>query len=177
MQLDGGCDCCYSCLRAQLFHGVQLLPLACGDPPTRAPLPIQLVFLGHRLSQLLERRLARHDYNHTQAAIVMLLRRHPGQMAQDLAAGVKVEPPSVTRALQTLERRGLVRRQPHPTDGRASIFHLTERGQLAAAEIAAMLRGLGDELVSGVGPEELAVFQDALGAMLARVEEMRGAET
>jgi DNA-binding MarR family transcriptional regulator len=151
--------------------------LACADFPGDAPLAVLLVALGHRLAYLVERRLARHDYNHTQAATIMILSRRPGAMAQDLASPVKVEPPSITRALQALERRGLVSRQPHPTDGRASLFHLTDQGQEAATTIARLMREVSAELEECVAPGQLADLRAALGAMFSRIEHMRDADT
>ncbi len=90
-------------------------PTECPEFPGGAPLAVPLVFLGHRVAHLIERRLAHLDYNHTQAAILGILAHHPGLMAQNLAAA-RVEPPSVTRALRALERRGLVLREPRPTE-------------------------------------------------------------
>lgn len=151
--------------------------MGCADVPHRVPLAAELVFLGHRVSHLIERRLARHGYNHTQAVIIMTLARHPGRMAQDLAGPVRVEPPSVTRALQTLERRGLVDRTPHPTDGRASLFHLTATGREVAVVLARLMEETSGELEQCISPEELAALRMALGSLIARVEELRGVAT
>lgn len=146
----------------------------CPDFPGSAPLAIQLILLGHRLAHLLERRLARYDLNHTQAAIIMALDRRPGLMAQDLAHPVKVEPPSVTRALQALERRGLVCREPHPTDGRASLFHLTNSGREEAANLARLFRETSAELEEAVPPADLAALRGVLSALFVRTDRMRG---
>ncbi len=148
----------------------------CGEHHGEVPLAVQLVFLGHRLAHVIERRLAQHDYNHTQAAIILILDRRPGLTAQDLARPVCVEPASITRALQCLERRSLVDRRPHPTDGRASILHLTEAGRAAAATLARTIREASAELERDLPIAHLEVLRAALPALLARVEELRGAE-
>jgi DNA-binding MarR family transcriptional regulator len=45
-----------------------------------------------------------------------------------------VQPPSITKIIAKLEERGLVRRTPHPTDGRQVVLHATEAGRTAIAD-------------------------------------------
>lgn len=47
----------------------------------------------------------------------------------DLAAAEQVQPPSMTRTIADLERRGLVVRVPDPDDGRASRVEATAEGR------------------------------------------------
>jgi DNA-binding MarR family transcriptional regulator len=47
---------------------------------------------------------------------------------------LQVHPTSVTNAVQRLQNAGLVRREPHPDDGRAVLVHITEQGRELAAE-------------------------------------------
>lgn len=53
-----------------------------------------------------------------------------------LGARLQVHPASVTSAVDRLERQGYVRREPHPTDGRATLAVLTDEGRAVAAEAA-----------------------------------------
>jgi DNA-binding MarR family transcriptional regulator len=46
----------------------------------------------------------------------------------ELAEAERVQPPTMTKIVAKLESLGLVRRAPHPTDGRQSILSATERG-------------------------------------------------
>ena len=46
----------------------------------------------------------------------------------ELAAEEQVRPPTVTRVVNTLEARDLVRRTPSPQDGRQSLVELTAAG-------------------------------------------------
>ncbi|MCU1480645.1 MAG: MarR family transcriptional regulator [Subtercola sp.] len=43
-------------------------------------------------------------------------------------ARLQVHPTSVTNTVDRLERAGLVKRSPHPTDGRATLLELTDTG-------------------------------------------------
>jgi len=57
-----------------------------------------------------------------------------GRMPLSSAAGrLQVHPTSVTNTVDRLEAAGLVRREPHPTDGRATLVVLTDAGREVAA--------------------------------------------
>lgn len=49
------------------------------------------------------------------------------------SARLQVHPTSVTNTVDRLERDDLVRREPHPTDGRATIVVITEEGRALVA--------------------------------------------
>jgi len=48
--------------------------------------------------------------------------------AGELAACERVQPPSMTKVLASLEHRGLVRRETHPSDRRQVIVAITDEG-------------------------------------------------
>lgn len=54
-------------------------------------------------------------------------------------ARLQVHPTSITNTVQRLERDGLVVREPHPRDGRASMLLLTDAGRELAAQATAAL--------------------------------------
>jgi DNA-binding MarR family transcriptional regulator len=56
------------------------------------------------------------------------LARHPMSMSE-LADALDIEKPNATTVVAELEAAGLVRRRPHPTDGRAKIADVTARGR------------------------------------------------
>jgi DNA-binding MarR family transcriptional regulator len=77
--------------------------------------------------------------------------RRPMSMGE-LAAALEIDPPNASALVADLEALGLVRRRPHPTDGRAKLVEATRKGkQLArrADEILATpppaLSALGDD--------------------------------
>jgi len=47
---------------------------------------------------------------------------------------LQVHPTSITNSVSRLERAGMVRREPHPSDGRAVLIQITEPGRALAAE-------------------------------------------
>lgn len=81
-----------------------------------------------------------------------------------LGARLQVHPASVTSAVDRLERQGYVRREAHPTDGRATLAVLTEEGRAAAAEAATRLNTELFETLDLTEPEAATLF-----ALLARL--------
>lgn len=59
------------------------------------------------------------------------LARRPMSMGE-LADALDIEKPNATTVVAELEAAGLVRRRPHPTDGRAKLAELTARGRQLA---------------------------------------------
>lgn len=68
------------------------------------------------------------------AELLMKLAEAPMTL-REIAQVAEVDPSAATVAVDRLEHRGLVRRQPHPDDKRRRLVHLTDEG-LRAAEAA-----------------------------------------
>src|ERR1700710_1364765 len=64
----------------------------------------------------------------SQAAAMGRLDRTGPMTTADLARAEMVKPQSMGTLLAELEQDGLVKRQPHPTDGRQILFSLTDAG-------------------------------------------------
>ena len=97
-----------------------------------------------------------------------------GQMTTaDLARAESVKPQSMGATLAELEREGLVKRQPHPTDGRQVLFALTAAGVEARRKRSAAkqtwLMAAMAELDSG--EQQTLVSAAALMTRLAEGEE------
>ncbi|OZV75582.1 MarR family transcriptional regulator [Micromonospora echinospora] len=69
------------------------------------------------------------DLTVTQLSALTSLRLAGALTPRELADVERVQPPTMTRIVAKLEERGLVRRTPHPTDGRQVILAATEGGQ------------------------------------------------
>lgn len=82
-------------------------------------------------------------------------------------ARLQVHPASVTNTVSRLERDGLVRREPHPHDGRASVLVLTDEGRHRVEAATAVLN---TEVFSqpGLDEEETRVLVRTLAALRHR---------
>jgi DNA-binding MarR family transcriptional regulator len=86
----------------------------------------------------------------------------------ELAAEERVRPPTVTRVVNALAERDLVRRTPAPHDGRQSLVDLTESGRaLLLANQRLRAEWLADRLAD-LDAAELDVLRTAI-PLLSRV--------
>jgi DNA-binding MarR family transcriptional regulator len=73
------------------------------------------------------------------------LARRPMSM-RELAEAMGIDPPNATVLVSDLEAQGLVRRKPHPTDGRAKVVEATRKGKALARKADAILATPPDAL-------------------------------
>ncbi|MEV0253974.1 MarR family transcriptional regulator [Streptomyces sp. NPDC050732] len=89
----------------------------------------------------------------------------------ELAKTEQVSQPGITQLVTRLERDGLVERRPDPTDGRAVLVHLTEKGRrIGRSRHEDRTRHLAP-LVDRLTPEQRTAVAAALPA-LARLAEL-----
>ena len=102
----------------------------------------------------------------TQLGALSKLRGGPlpaGKLAEQLG----ISPASLTRVLDRLEARGLLRRTPDPHDRRNRIVALTPEGRVLVVRCRDGIRAMEDELLAGLAPDE----RDALRRLLTRAAE------
>ncbi len=83
---------------------------------------------------------------------------------RELADAERVQPPTMTRTVAKLEEQGLVRRSPHPTDGRQVLLTTTDAGR----EVFARFERARNEWLA----QRLAELSDADRDTLARAAEI-----
>ena len=67
--------------------------------------------------------------------ILGLLRDHGPMSPSELGDRLIVTRSTITGVLHSLERRGLLRRTPHPTDRRSLVVEITEEGRRVLADV------------------------------------------
>ena len=85
----------------------------------RAALTIIEVFLE---------RMAQFSLRPVDFSVMSVIQHNPGVTSRQLCAALNLLPPNLVGLIQSLEARGLIHRQPHPTDGRAMGLHPTPEG-------------------------------------------------
>ena len=81
-----------------------------------------------RLTRLVRNQRVDTSVTLTQLSAMGTLRKRGPMSPGDLAACERVQPPSMTKVLASLEEKGLVRRAPHASDRRQAVITLTDRG-------------------------------------------------
>ncbi|MHC6222807.1 MarR family winged helix-turn-helix transcriptional regulator [Arthrobacter sp. MMS24-S77] len=114
---------------------------------------------------------------HQWRALMTLMRRRPTGSAadsqaagdpmrlKDLAERLRIAPRSATEVVDQLEAKGLVRRDPDPTDRRATLVAATAAGQQLYAKISAERRGKSSEYFARLSAGDRAELARILGQL------------
>lgn len=97
----------------------------------RAALKIIEVFLERR---------AVYGLRPVDFSLLSLVSHNSGITSRQLCATLGIRPPNLVKRVADLDKRGLLQRKPHPTDGRAIGPHLTVDGRKMVREAEATAR-------------------------------------
>jgi DNA-binding MarR family transcriptional regulator len=113
------------------------------------------------------------DRGLTRARATLLAHLHDqGPTIQSaLARALRVSPRNITGLVNGLQASGLVKRLPHPTDGRAALVDLTDDGVRAAAALAREEREFAQYLFADRTAGELSNLAVGLDQLLARLND------
>jgi DNA-binding MarR family transcriptional regulator len=129
---------------------------------------LELVVL---LNEDMTRSLAREGLTVPRAHLVWLVHHEGPTTQRALADALKVSPRNVTGLVDGLVADGLVTREPHPTDRRATLVSLTGRGAATLAEMAKSHAALADLLFGDLSPSRLGAFAGGLHHVVRRLRE------
>jgi len=99
-----------------------------------------------------------------------LLSRRDDRPMKELAARLRVDPSTATRAVQRLEADGLVERFPSPEDGRVVLVRITEEGARRHDDVAARRSTAMMHILSEFQPDERAQLADLLDRFVDSVD-------
>jgi DNA-binding MarR family transcriptional regulator len=80
-------------------------------------------------------------------------------MHTELARRLRVQPATITKMLQRMEKAGFLERRPDLEDQRVSRVYLTEAGRSVRADVQRVWRQLEEEAFAGFAPEERALLR------------------
>jgi DNA-binding MarR family transcriptional regulator len=126
---------------------------------------------GYRLSQALARAIASlgSDLKPREFAVLNRLHQH-GELNQiQLAELTYKDKPAITRMLDRLIARGLVRKEPSLADGRAMVVSLTPAGEAMRDAIVPLIAHFLETACAGVSGEDLAVTLATLKRISAQI--------
>jgi len=127
------------------------------------------------LIQEVDRRLAPHDLTHAQWVPLYKLFRGECTTMAELARDLQLDPAAVTRALDRLAAKGLVRRERSLADRRVVQLELTAEGRRVAPLVPAALADVFNAHLAGFSAAEFATLIELLQRMLGNGEALRQA--
>lgn len=89
---------------------------------------------------------------------------------RQLADRERVQPPSMTRTLHTLEAMGFVEKEPHPSDRRQVLITITEQGREEVYETRRRHDAWLATQLATITPEERETIADAIAILRAMSE-------
>jgi DNA-binding MarR family transcriptional regulator len=111
--------------------------------------------LGRRLRY---QTLGDGDLSATELAVLGRIGRCGPMAPSALARAEHVKPPSMTKVIESLEERHLVRRDPHPTDRRQCLISRTDEGEAFVLETRRRRTAWLAQQMSELSPDERATL-------------------
>lgn len=131
-------------------------------------------YLINRLAQTITREIDRRmiDLGLTDAQWkpLLLLRQGSCLTAADLSRKGCHDTGAVTRLLDRLENKGLIRRVRSEEDRRVINLELTNEGQQVSAEVPKVLSELANQVLAGFSDEEFIIFRSLLNRALTNAQ-------
>jgi DNA-binding MarR family transcriptional regulator len=117
----------------------------------------------------MESGLSARGLTRARSELIWRLQRQGLMTQRELSQALQCTPRNVTGLVDALQADGYVLREPHPSDRRATLVRLTERGIEAAAEWRRGYQDLANLLFADLGAAEFARFATVLDRMLGRM--------
>jgi DNA-binding MarR family transcriptional regulator len=114
-------------------------------------------------SRMLERRTMALGVSSGQWPFLRVLWSEEGMTQRELSRRVAMQEPTTVTALNSLEKAGLVRREPSTEDRRKVHVFLTPRGRQLREEMMACVAEVNEIAARGVGAEDMATLRRVLG--------------
>lgn len=140
--------------------------------PLDRPEPIGLLVAAvrRRLKQAVDARVRHHGLSPQQFWLLVAIREVEGYSLQRLAARQRMDAPTASRVVAGLVRRGLVRMDPDPADGRRARLRLTPRGRRVAQQMLALALEVREATAHGLTVREQQQARALLRRMLDNLE-------
>ena len=99
------------------------------------------------------------------------VRHHPGVTQAELTEMLNSDKAAIARRTASLERKGYLRREPNPKDGRSRLLYPTEKAEGLRDAKAEAESAFYDYLMEGLNDAQKEAFFEALDAVYRRSKE------
>lgn len=130
-----------------------------------------IIYQTHlRLKNNLNHSFKPFDMTTEQWGILNRLWEKDGVSQRDLSEKTHKDQPNVTRILDKLEQKGLIRREPNPDDRRAFSIFLTEEGRNLKNQLVPLAVNSLEKALQGFTPEEVQALKASLNRIYNNLE-------
>lgn len=126
--------------------------------------------LAAKLGQLMAGGLAERGLTVSQAEVLFRLQGKGPMVQRELSQALQCTPRYITALVDQMEQAGLVARQPHPTDRRATLVALTTKGTKLANRIVTERTTSAQQVLGDLPPRQLNTANAVLRTFLDRLE-------
>ncbi|WP_321164413.1 MarR family transcriptional regulator [Altererythrobacter sp. Root672] len=134
-------------------------------------LTVHLVLAARRWRSLLDEQLRLIGQSAARMEALAAIINSPSLSAQvDIAKRLRIEGPTMTRMLDTLEKDGLVERLPDPSDRRSKLLRLTRAGETALEEIFEIADTMRTRLLEGLPADKVDELDGFLEVLIGRLD-------
>jgi DNA-binding MarR family transcriptional regulator len=99
-------------------------------------------------------RMAIYDLRPVDFSVLSLITHNPGISSRQLCSELNILPPNLVGMINTLEKRELILRKPHPSDGRVVGLHLSDVGSKLMKNAEQTAKELEEEAASKLTSNE-----------------------
>ncbi|MQS34523.1 MarR family transcriptional regulator [Streptomyces katsurahamanus] len=136
-----------------------------------------LIELAETLGAVTRRGVTGRGLTTARAGVLWALLHHGPLTQRALAERLGVTPRNVTGLLDAMEAGELVVRDPHPTDRRATLVSLAEKGRSDTAALLSGRAALAAELFGSMPEAASEAFRAGAETLLARLRAMDPADS
>jgi len=129
-----------------------------------------LGFVARAIERALEERLEPHGAGIQEVKILACLAMCEELSQSELGAMIGIEPSTLVRALDRMEKCGWVRRHPSANDRRRNLIRATEQAQPIWKTIIEEGIKVEQQAIAGFGKPELAQLQEAVRQMVRNLK-------
>ncbi|MBD3183874.1 MarR family transcriptional regulator [Candidatus Poribacteria bacterium] len=105
---------------------------------------------------------AGHNVTSEQWRILRCLWHKDGQRQQDLADVARKDKTSITRIIDSMEKRDLVVRVPDRLDRRQNLIYLTNKAKRLQEDLTEIIRKTALQAQQGIDPDDLETLREVL---------------
>ncbi|MBI5889140.1 MAG: MarR family transcriptional regulator [Nitrosomonadales bacterium] len=124
-----------------------------------------MYLVTHAWRNELDRRLRPLGFSHSRWLLLLHLSRQDGCTHSELAQSMGIEAATLVRAVDHMERIGLLERCGSETDRRVKHLHLTEDGKTMVKKIRTYTDSLRKELLDGLDQDKVGTAVEVLNTI------------